>query len=43
MQEHSNLYRIFQKDQQENPMPMDRVIQVLAQILQKYIEIQMLD
>lgn len=39
MQEHSNLYLIFLKDQQENPMPMDRVIQVLAQILQKYEEI----
>lgn len=39
MQEHSNLYLIFLKDQQEIPMPMDRVIQVLAQILQKYEEI----
>ena len=39
MQEHYNLYLIFLKDQQETPMPMDRVIQVLAQILQKYEEI----
>lgn len=43
MQEHSNLYRIFLKDQQENPMPMDRMIQVLAQILKKYEEIYLLD
>lgn len=39
MQEHSNLYLIFLKDQQETPMPMDRVIHVLAQILKKYEEI----
>lgn len=39
MQEHSNLYRIFMKDQQEHPMPTERVIVVLAHILQKYGEI----
>lgn len=39
MQEHSNLYRIFLKDHQEHPMPMDRVISVLALILQRYEEI----
>ena len=43
MQEHSNLYRIFLKDQRENPMPIDRVIQVLAQVLQKYEEIYLSD
>lgn len=39
MQEHTNLYRIFSKDQQEKPMPMARVVQVLALILQKYEQI----
>lgn len=43
MQEHSNLYRIFMKDQQDNLMPMDRVIQVLAQIIRKYEEIYLSD
>lgn len=38
MQEHSNLYRIFQKDQQEHPMPMEQVIVMLSYILQKYEE-----
>lgn len=39
MQEHSNLYRIFQKDQQAHPMPMEQVVAVLTRILQKYGEI----
>ena len=43
MQEHSNLYCIFLMDQQENLMPMEQVIRVLAQILQKYEEIYLLD
>lgn len=43
MQEHTNLYRIFCLDQQENPMPIERVIQVLTLILQKYEEIYPLD
>ena len=39
MHKHSNLYHIFLKDQQEHPMPIERVIAVLTQILQKYKEI----
>lgn len=39
MQEHSNLYRIFMKDQQEHPMPMERVVAVLTRILQRYEEL----
>ena len=39
MQEHSNLYRIFQKDQQAHLMPMEQVVTVLTRILQKYGEI----
>ena len=36
MQEHSNLYHILLKDQQAHPMAMERVLQVLMLILQKY-------
>jgi hypothetical protein len=36
MQEHSNLYHIFLKDQQAHPMDIARVVQVLVLILQKY-------
>lgn len=39
MQKHSNLYRIILKDQQDHPMPIERVIAVLTRILQKYEEI----
>lgn len=38
MKEHSNMYRIFQKDQQAHPMAMERVIQVLKAIMERYAE-----
>ena len=43
MKEHSNLYRILVKDQEENPMPMDCVIRVLVLILREYEKIYPLD
>lgn len=39
MQEHSNLHRIFMKDQQEHPMPTERMVAVLTRILQRYEEL----
>ena len=38
MQEHSNLYRIFEIDQQAHTMAMERVIQVLKVIMERYAE-----
>lgn len=32
------MYRIFQKDQQAHPMAMERVIQVLKAIMERYTE-----
>lgn len=32
------MYRIFQKDQQAHPMAMERVIQVLKVIMERYAE-----